>query len=119
MVTGHSLGGGLSLSISVRKGIDAVVFDSSPRVSDGIGDKHAPATRVLIYEKGESLEILRNARNKTREILAPENIYACAFDFHGVDKHNCELLARGLVELGAAVNPELAAVLKVLPAPVK
>lgn len=110
-VTGHSLGGGICLSISVRKGIDAVVFDPSPRVSDGAGDVHRPAHRVLIYEGGEVLEYFRGLRQKIRDIIPAANIYRCAFSSPGDDKHSCALLARGLLELGAKENPELLAAL--------
>ncbi len=36
-LTGHSLGGGLALSVSFWEGVDAIVFNSSPRIYDGLG----------------------------------------------------------------------------------
>lgn len=114
-VTGHSLGGGLALSVSVRKGVDAIVFDSSPRIFDGLGDKHLPATRVLIYEEGESMEIVRKRWKKIFEVVPQENIYKCNFDFKDVSKHRADYLARGLLKLGATDNSELIPVVESLP----
>ena len=115
IITGHSLGGGLALSVSVRKGVDAIVFDSSPRIFDGLGDKHLPATRVLIYEGGEILEVVRKRWKKIFEVVSQDNIFKCLFDFNGVSKHRSDYLARGLLELGATANPELIPVLDSLP----
>ncbi len=114
-VTGHSLGGGLALSISVRKGVDAIVFDSSPRIFDGLGDKHLPATRVLIYQAGEILAVVRKRWRKIFEVVSQDDIYKCHFDFKGVSRHRSDYLARGLLELGATANPELIPVLDSLP----
>jgi len=118
IVTGHSLGGGLALSISVRKGIDAIVFDSSPRIFDGLGDKHLPATRVLIYQDGEVLEIIRKYSKKIFEVIPQENIFECFFDFgtrNIVNKHRSDYLASGLLELGAKENQAFIPLLDVLP----
>jgi pimeloyl-ACP methyl ester carboxylesterase len=114
-VTGHSLGGGLALSASVRLGVDAVVFDSSPRIFDGKGDKHEPATRVMIYEAGEILERVRKIWPKIYTAVPRENIFKGSFDFGGVSKHRSDYLALGLLRLGAEVDPSLVGVLKLLP----
>lgn len=107
-VTGHSLGGGLALSMSVRYGVDAVVFDSSPRVFDGLGDKHAPAIRVMVYEGGEILTAVRKIwKKKFLGVVPRENIYKASFDFGDVNKHRSDYLALGLLTLGASISPTL------------
>lgn len=117
--TGHSLGGGLALGMSVRvptpqpgKGFDAVVFDSSPRIFDGLGDRHLAATRIGIHEKGEILEIPRKLIKKYNEVIPPENRHITEFGF--AKRHSGHLLARGLLELGVTSNPELRPVLEEL-----
>ncbi len=110
VVTGHSAGGGLALSVSVQHGVDAVVFDASPRIFDGIGDRHRPARRVLIYQQGEILEFVRRYWKKISEVVPGETVYRCAFDFPNVSKHRSDYLARGLLDLGVVANPELAPV---------
>lgn len=115
-VTGHSLGGGLALSMSVRYGVDAVVFDSSPRVFDGLGDKHAPAMRVMVYEGGEILASVRKIwKKKFLTVVPRENIYKASFDFGGANKHRSDHLALGLLGLGATVAPALIPVRDALP----
>lgn len=115
-VTGHSLGGGLALSMSVRYGVDAVVFDSSPRIFDGLGDKHLPATRILIYEGGEILTVTRKLwKKKFSKAVSRENIYKASFDFGGENKHRSDHLALGLLKLGATVDATLEPVRDVLP----
>lgn len=115
-VTGHSLGGGLALSMSVRYGVDAVVFDSSPRIFDGLGDKHQPATRVLVYESGEILAVARKLwKKKLDDVILPENIYKATFDFGGASKHRSDYLAIGMVKLGATVDSTLQPVADALP----
>jgi putative lipase involved disintegration of autophagic bodies len=114
-VTGHSLGGSLALSASVRLGVDAVVFDSSPRIFDGLGDKHEPAARVMIYEAGEILEVVRKVWPKIYTAVPRENVFKGSFDFGGVSKHRSDYLALGLLRLGAEVDPSLVGVLKLLP----
>jgi putative lipase involved disintegration of autophagic bodies len=115
-VTGHSLGGGIALGVSVHHGVDAVTFDSSPRIFDGLGERNLPATRVLIYQDGEILEHLRKHWRKMSEIIPKENVYRCTFDFGGANTHRSDQLARGLLELGSTASEELAAVRDALPA---
>jgi hypothetical protein len=114
-VTGHSLGGGLALSVSVHHGVEAITFDPSPRIFDGLGDHHLPAKRVIIYEGGEILEKVRKHWKKIFEVVSSENIYKCDFDFKGVSKHRGDYLARGLLDLGATANKELAPIRDALP----
>jgi outer membrane protein OmpA-like peptidoglycan-associated protein len=114
-VTGHSLGGGLALCMSVRYGVDAVVFDSSPRIFDGLGDKHLPATRVMVYQRGEILEKVRKFWMKLFEAVSPENIYTASFDFGKANRHRSDQLARGLLDLGETADDTLEEVIKALP----
>jgi len=106
-LTGHSLGGGLALSMSVRYGVDAVVFDSSPRIFDGLGNKHLPANRVMIYESGEILAVVRKFWKNILRAVPRENIYKATFDFGGVSRHRSDFLARGLLNLGAGADASL------------
>lgn len=59
--TGHSLGGGLALRISLlNKGVDAYIFDSSVRTGTGIGSKNIWGnTIVSIRDSGELLSLFR------------------------------------------------------------
>jgi pimeloyl-ACP methyl ester carboxylesterase len=113
-VTGHSLGGGLALSVSVHHGVNAITFDPSPRIFDGIGDLHEPAERVIIYEDGEILQLFRAHWRKVSEVVQHKDIYCCSFDFEG-NQHRSDFLALGLLTLGATVDPALQAVLNALP----
>lgn len=58
LVTGHSLGGGIALEVSLkRENVDAYVFNTSPRFSaDGYNIENK---RVSIVEHGEVLKALR------------------------------------------------------------
>lgn len=114
-VTGHSLGGGLALSVSVHHGVDAITFDPSPRIFDGRHNIHLPAKRVAIYESGEILEKFRKLSRKFFKVVPNEDIYKCSFDFGGVSKHRGDYLARELLNLGATVNGELIAIRDALP----
>jgi hypothetical protein len=120
-ITGHSLGGGIALHISVDpqissqvppvRGLDAITFDSSPRIFDGLGDHHNPANRILIFQNGEALESFRDMWPKIFEVVEKKDIYSYSFDFNGKNYHRSDCLAYGLLKLGATVNPELARML--------
>lgn len=114
VVTGHSLGGGLAFSVSVHQGVDAVTFDPSPRIFDGRNNIHLPAKRIAIYEDGEILEKFRRHSKKFSEVVPYEDIYECKFDFGKASKHRGDFIARGLLQLGATVNPDLVPVLNAL-----
>jgi hypothetical protein len=114
--TGHSLGGGLALTVSCREGKDAVAFDSSPRVSDGLEDIDLPANRVMIFEDGDVLTGFRKLwQSKFDRVVGAENTYKATFDFEGADKHSSYELALGMLRIGATVNPNLGRVLEALP----
>ncbi len=116
-VTGHSLGGGLALSVSVRHGVDAAVFDSSPRIFDGLGDNHRPAERVLIYQDGEALATVRKVWRKIFKVVPRENIFITRFDYGGGRQHRADKLALGLLKMAATTDPAFQTVLdNVIPA---
>lgn len=109
-VCGHSLGGGLALSMSVRHGVPAFTFDSSPRIFDGLGDKHREARRIVVYEDGEILQKIRERYPKFREVVQEESIFKCSYDFSG-SQHRGDKLAKGLLQQGSKANPELGALI--------
>ena len=101
VATGHSLGGGLALHVSMRfPGISAYAFNPSPLVRE-------PATvirnrRVIYWEANDLLHWGRRAFSKT-----PDAVY-WRFSFVKGDGHKATVLAKGLLMLGALMNPELA-----------
>ena len=109
VATGHSLGGGLALSVSVRYGIKAFAFDPSPRVFDGLGNVHKEAERVIVYQKGEILKLVRKLWKKDNEVVERKNVYKCNYPdvFKGSSKHRGDLLAKGLLSQGVTANSEL------------
>jgi hypothetical protein len=111
-LTGHSLGGGLALSCSVDQGIDAYVFDSSPRVFDGWGDRHKPAKRVSVHQKGEILEKARHRYLKFHEVVGIQ--YEADFPFGKTSraKHSSYELAKHLVRMAAKYDSDAAAIQK-------
>lgn len=109
-VCGHSLGGGLALGVSVHYGVEAVTFDASPRAFDSLNHGCLPARRILIYENGDPLELLRKCWRKTCLVFSAEDVYACSFDFGGTNRHRPDYLANGLLNLGATANKQLDAV---------
>lgn len=98
-LTGHSLGGGIALSVSVWEGLDAVVFDSSPRVFDGLADHNEPALRRAVFQQGDPLERIRARYPKFLEKLSPGCLFESNFDFHGANQHRMDLLAEGILQM--------------------
>ncbi len=115
-LTGHSLGGGLAIGMSLRLDLDAVVFNSSPRFFDGFGlgiwgwkdSNHAK--RVAIFQKGEVLEFVRSLSvlDNHKQIVPDENIFEASFNLkecnNSIDKpicnHSMNLLAFELLKIG-------------------
>lgn len=114
LVTGHSLGGGLALSMSARFGVPAVIFDSSPRVFDGLGDHHKKATRELVYQNQEILEKVRRRWSKISELVHDKDIYRTDFNFGEANNHRADCLARGILEMGATHDTGLQVLLREL-----
>jgi hypothetical protein len=107
ILTGHSLGGGMALSASVHYGLPAIVFDPSPRIFDGLGDFHEPAMRVIIYQNGEILEKLRQIFQKAYDVVNPDDIYVCHYDFGENNEHRIDILAKFIATQGAPLNEKL------------
>jgi pimeloyl-ACP methyl ester carboxylesterase len=110
LVTGHSLGGGIALGISLRYGVDAVVFNSSPRVFDGLGDRHLPAKRTAVYQKGDPLSKTWRVSTKARSLIRASEVSVFEADFANAraHPHSIERLAGNLIALGAQQDPTLA-----------
>jgi hypothetical protein len=97
VVTGHSLGGGLALSVSLWEGVDAYVFNSSPRVFDGFTDHAAPATRKAIYQEGDILQKIRRVSPKFLETIPAKDIIKTNFSYSEENNHRADLLAEGIL----------------------
>ncbi len=101
VATGHSLGGGLALHVSMRyAGISAYAFNPSPLVRQP-QTVHANR-RVIYWEANDLLHWGRWAMAKT-----PGAVY-WRFSFVNGNGHKSLVLAKGLLMLGALMNPELA-----------
>lgn len=101
VATGHSLGGGLALHVSMRfAGVSAYAFNPSPLVREPAAIAHN--RRVIYWEANDVLHWGRWALSKT-----PGAVY-WRFSFVKGDGHKSTVLAKGLLMLGALMNPELA-----------
>lgn len=115
VVTGHSLGGGLALSSSLWLGVDAYVFNSSPRVFDGWKNHKKPAIRKALYQEKEILSKLRSFWPKYKEVMNEEDIYQTNFNYNGVNSHRADYLAEGLLRCSTNDQNLLEFANKVLP----
>lgn len=106
-LTGHSLGGGLALSSSLWLGVDAVVFNTSPRVFDGLGNHSEQARRLAVFQHGEVLNVVRSRYPKFLVVMPPEQLVETLFQYPGGTSHRSDLLAAGL--LACATDPALKA----------
>lgn len=104
-VTGHSLGGGLALSVSFWEGVDAVVFNTSPRVFDGLENQNKPARRLAVFQENDILQKVRSRYPKFLAKIKPEQIVETRFDYAGRSTHRSDLIAEGL--LACATEPAL------------
>lgn len=112
-VVGHSLGGGLALCVSVHHGLQAITFNPSPRVFDGIGDFHEPAERVIFFEDDEILEIVRKFWRKDNEIVSEKDVYQCKYKIghKPVEAHRSDFLVFGMLQQAASIDQQLNQVL--------
>ena len=107
-VTGHSLGGAIALALSAgHEGVDAVVFNTSPRVFDAIAENEPAAKRVLIHQKGDFLEFFREHSNKFLNTVRQFPAFVCEFKYVNGHNHNINNLAREMLGFGAKANPVL------------
>ncbi len=109
-VTGHSLGGGLALSVSTKNtNVDAIVFDSSPRVFDGLGHEAEEGERVLVFQQGEVLDKIRSKWSvKIDELVQQHKRYVTNYQSE-LGPHRADLIAIGLVKQGAECNQNVKA----------
>jgi len=125
VLTGHSLGGGLAIGMSLKHCLKAVTFDASPRIFDGFGIKlfgydgdcdGKNIDRVLIYTKGEILELTRrfSIDQFKEKIVQKDNTFKVSTDANDgkcqnfVCKHEMEPLAIEILRRGKlAENKEL------------
>jgi len=97
-LTGHSLGGGIALSVSVWLALPAVVFNTSPRIFDGMRNKKSTAARVAIFQHGDILQWVRTRWLKSIEDTTAGNIIETHFRYpKGESNHRMNLLAEGIL----------------------
>lgn len=118
IVTGHSLGGGLALSASVWEGVDAYVFNPSPRIYNGLKNNSAEALRVAVYHERDTLENIRKVWRVYRKVIQQNNLYTVHFNYNGESTHRADYLAEGLLRC-ATESPELVAIAAKLEAKVE
>ena len=109
-LTGHSLGGGIALSVSFWKGVDAIAFNTSPRLFDGMGDANAPAKRLTIFQEGDILQKIRKWYPKFLKKIKPVQIVETNFNYRERNSHRSDLLAEGL--LSCSEEPDLQKIAK-------
>ena len=95
-LTGHSLGGGLAISVSVKKGLDAIVFNTSPRTFHGF-DKNESAMRKAIFQKGELLKYVRKFYPKFSEKIPSKDIIKTSFTYGEASNHRKDWLFESLL----------------------
>ncbi|WP_028866995.1 lipase family protein [Psychromonas arctica] len=100
-VTGHSLGGGIALNMAQRiEGVEAVVFNSSPRAFFNV-DENVKNKKIHLFETGEILGPL----NRTWLWLRTDNLQRYKYNyldflwwtFSPVKEHGMYLFSRGLL----------------------
>lgn len=96
-VTGHSLGGGLALSVSFWEGVDAIVFNTSPRIFDGVSNANHSAKRLAVFQHDEILQTIRKRYPKFLQKIEPEQIMETRFNYLRRQSHKIDLLAQGLL----------------------
>lgn len=111
VAVGHSLGGGLAGSQSLRYGVDAVMFNTSPRMFDGWGDiwheKEHPDEpkpgRLTVEQRGEVLAAARAASTKYPNVMKGHPEYFC--EGHP-QKHQMTLLLEDILEKAVKHDPK-------------
>jgi len=94
LTTGHSLGGGLAMHISLlNKGVDAVVFNPSPRVFAHKKYDSYDNSISVIDETGEVLEIVRKLFATMKKIKYEEYRYNFLGGF-SIKEHAIEAFSR-------------------------
>lgn len=92
--TGHSLGGGLAVHVSLaNQGVNAFVFDASPRLFAHKNYGKYNNRVVLAYDTGEILEPLRKLFTTLKKTKVEEYKYNFLGGF-GVGEHSIEAFSR-------------------------
>lgn len=95
ITTGHSLGGGLAIHISIlNKDVDAVAFHPSPRLFVHGNYTKYDNNVTIIYETGEVLTPLRDLFTTLKKINYTEYRYNFLGGFFMTKEHNIESFAR-------------------------
>ena len=119
VVTGHSLGGGMALSVSLWEGVDAYVFNSSPRVFDGLKNHAAPAVRKAVYQEGDILQKIRRVYPKFLETVPEKDVIRTDFKYtENESNHRGDLIAEGILRC-TTDDPELVKIANKIPVKVK
>ncbi|WP_319588789.1 hypothetical protein [uncultured Desulfobulbus sp.] len=92
-VTGHSLGGGVALSVSFWEGVDAIVFNTSPRIFDGLNNANESAYRLTVFQQNEILQKIRKWYPKFLKKINPDQIVETNFNYPGGTSHRSDFLA--------------------------
>lgn len=98
-LAGHSLGGGMALGTSARLGLPAYAFNPSPRVFDGLGNKHLAADRVVVCQAGDLLQKVGEFWWKIPQLVP--HVFSCPYDVPKKQAHRIDLLAWNLGKHGA------------------
>jgi hypothetical protein len=115
VATGHSLGGGLAMHLSFKyPDVSAVVFNSSPRVEQGLSSPRGVNARIIIWESNEALSYLRPLAK-----IRWGTVKEVKFDFQPghvgiVKQHGMYTLALSMLKLGCETSLPTAASLKSL-----
>ena len=115
--TGHSLGGGLALHLSLTcDAVEAIVFNSSPVVKAEVTSFKANR-RTSIWEEGEVLQPVRDLKSGLRDEWEGTELIRVQFDRNAspLKQHKMEPLAYNLVRLAAQSSPAHQKVLDDLP----
>src|SRR5262245_14307679 len=115
VATGHSLGGGLAMHLSFKyPDVSAIVFNSSPRVEQGLSNARGVNARIIIWESNEALSYLRPLAK-----IRWGTVKEVKFDFQPghldiVKQHGMYALALSMLKLGCETSLPTAASLKTL-----
>uniref|UniRef100_UPI000D3DA6F8 hypothetical protein n=1 Tax=unclassified Variovorax TaxID=663243 RepID=UPI000D3DA6F8 len=104
-LSGHSLGGGIALSVSFWEGLDVIAFNTSPRVFDGLRGNDKAATRLAVFQEHDVLQDLRRHYPVFLKKIPSDQIVETHFDYAGRNAHRIDLLAEGL--LACSTGPAL------------
>jgi pimeloyl-ACP methyl ester carboxylesterase len=101
-VTGHSLGGGIAIQVSLeRPNVKAYVFNTSPRFR--LRGSSQPNRRLSIVEYGEFLKAARLFGREANQTYVSLN---CSRGLNSIAQHSSRRLADCLTRIAAYQQPE-------------